>query len=217
MKRSSVKKNVYKDCKAAMGIVALIFIISECMTGLLAIYCADVLGEFSNAVINMNIAIGITHVLRLLVCIVITVFVIPVLEMLGNIIMLKKGLIHDYMVMSRFLKKTYESVKVLEVGDIQHRIENDPIELRIYWLELVQRTAALPIIIVYLLNRIFLIDYKYVILTILVSCIKFIVPVGIKKIESRYDKTTREYQNKFRINELEIIEKSYFLKLFSLR
>ena len=62
----------------------------------------------------------------------VTVFAVPLLELIGNFSMLKRSLRHDNLVISHYLEKRPEAAKAFEEGKLQYQLEDEPLTMRIW-------------------------------------------------------------------------------------
>lgn len=212
-----IKKKIYADCRMAMQIPLSFHIFGECFPHLVIVYTASVLGTFANAVFNHDLSYALSNIWTLLLCIALTVFVLPMLSLVGNILMLKYALLHDRMVFGRFLDKEYSKVLELDAGEMQYRLENDPCSLRIYWVDIICKLVMIPITFTYLLYKAAQISWLLTLIMLGASVIKLAVPMAVQKIQAKYDAEIREYNTILRAYETEITCKPYIVKLFGLK
>lgn len=211
------KRAIYKDCGKIMAIPVVISTAETVLTNIIFVYISKILGEFADAVFLLDYNYGLENIWILLTCIILSVVVLPLFRLFGNVLMLKKTLVHDRAIMSRFLEKKYQNAMELGVGDIEYRLENDPNELRIYWIMLTTKYITVPVTICYLLFYAMGISALYTIIVFILSGIKLIVPIAMNKRSAKNDWHTREYNTAFRDLELNIIQKPYIVKMFSLK
>lgn len=211
-----LRKQIIGDCRRSMYVTSIFHIVNECFSGLLAVYTAKILGEFADDVFSLNVSLGFNNAVKLLLCIGVTVLVIPVIGLIGSVIMLRSSLVHDRMVCGRFLDKKYENVTQYDTGDIQYRIEWDPCNLRKCWVEITTKFCMIPIILCYLLYNAIQISAVYTLIVFAISLVKLAVPIGTAKLLAEYDKKIREYSTQVRAYETEITEKPHIVKLYGL-
>lgn len=214
--KNEIHRLISRDCRKAMYPAAIFHTLNDCLVNLLSIYAATVLGSFADSILQMNVDLGVQNIVQLLICLVILVLLMPFVDLLGRLIMLKNSLKHDRKVLRRFLNKKYESIICYDAGDIQYRIEWDVCRLRIYWVELVTKIVMIPIICIYLLYQSLQISWIYTLVVIAISAVKLIVPFSVRKLESRYDKAEREYQTAVRASETEFTRNPVAVKLHGL-
>lgn len=200
-----------------MSIPLIFNLVSENAVGLLTVFTASVLGAFADAVFEMDTDYASSNIWTLLLCIGITVVVIPVINLLRNINMLKDALAHDRMVYGRFLDKEYAKAVEIDSGEVQYRLEDDPIGFRYYWMEIITKAVVVPVTTVYLLRNAVKVNLLFTLITFAVSLIKLVVPIAARKKEAKYDLQNRQYNTDIRSYETEITTKPFLVKLFGLK
>lgn len=211
------KKLIYQDCEKAMRLPLGIHMIGDSLGGLLTVYTASVLGQFADAVFALDFSIGMANLWRLLLCIAVTVLVLPAISLTGNIFMLKYSLVHDRMILARFLDKRYASVMKYEVGDIQQRLDWDPTELRFFWIVIWENVVMIPVTFLYLMYSTLRLSVIFTLIVFACSLLKLIVPIAVKKLEQRYDMQIQEYASEVREYETEITKKPAVIRLYGLK
>lgn len=199
-----------------MLIAAIVYTLCVCFSSTVSVYTATILGDFADAVFSLDMLIGMENIKRLLICIITVVLIIPVFDLVARIITFKSALKHDRVVLSHFLDKEFQSVHKLEAGDIQYRLEWDACNLRLSWLEIISKVFMIPIAMIYLLYSAFQISWLFTIIVFCISIIKLSVPIAVRKIQSLYDKASREYGTKVRVYESSITERPYIIKLLGI-
>lgn len=217
MKREhELKKKIYGDCQKAMMPALILYTLSAFLGGLLSVYTASVLGEFADAVFDLNLSYGISNFWKLLISIGISLLVVPLLDLMGEVLMFKYALVHDRYVLGRFLDKKYEDVIKIKEGEVQYRLEQDIIDFRVFWVGIMERVITIPLMLVYLLYSALRINPVLTVVVFVVSLLKITVPMAVKKLQARYDNEKREYNTQVRSNEMEIIGKPHVVKMFGL-
>ena len=130
--------------------------------------------------------------------------------------MLKYALVHDRMVLERFLDKTYDSILKYELGDIQNRLDWDPTELRYYLVVFFDKGLMIPVTLAFLLSSAWGLSPVYTLIVLALSLLKLAVPLAVKKLEGRYEKENRAYASQLRSLETEITERSCMVALYGL-
>ncbi len=211
------RKRIYKDCERAMYIPLFFNSVNEILSGILIIYTAGIIGDFADAVLKMDISYVKYNFYQLLFCILINVIIIPSMGFLCNVFMLKGALSHDRIVYSRFLDKKYENAMQMKEGEVQYRLENDPIEFRYYWMEIVTKCILIPILLIYLGWCTIRIHVIFTLFTFGISLIKLILPILFQKLLAKYDKASREYSTGVRNIEIEISDRPYAIAILHLK
>jgi ATP-binding cassette subfamily B protein len=200
-----------------MIIPLFISLLQEGISGLVAIYISNILARFSDAVIHMETKYVLENLWILLLCIAIMIFLMPILGYFCNILMLKHALLHDRLVIRRFLDKNYMKAMEIEKGEVQYRLENDPNDYRIEWMEWMTKIIVTPVIFVFLITFAIKVNWFYALITFSLSLIKLVIPVAMKKRYARYDRETRDYNTDVRNYEMEISSKPHTVILFGLK
>lgn len=217
MSNKKIKKLIYKDCRKAMTPSAILYAIEECISGLVMIYAAGILGSFSDAVFNFDLSFGIDSILKLLICIVSMVFIIPLIGIASESTMFINALKHDRIIFNRFFNKEYEEAMKIEQGEAQYCLENNPIEFRYNWSEMVTKSIMTPIAFIYLMINAVQISWVFTLIVFIISSIKLIVPIAVKNLEAKYDQQIHEYNVSVRSYESELVEKPHVIKMYGLK
>ncbi|AUS98148.1 hypothetical protein CDQ84_14885 [Clostridium thermosuccinogenes] len=212
-----MKRLIYKDCCRAMLKPLVISLCGDLSIYLVTILTAKVLGNFADAVFKLDIAYARENIMRLLICISLTVFIFPLLELICNISMLKGALLHDRIISSRFLDKEYKKAMALDEGEVQYRLENDPNNFRIYWMDIATKIIVTLISAVVLLFNTLSINIWFGISTICLSLLKLLVPAFVLHVESKFDREEREYLTGVRAYEADIVRQPHIVRLFALK
>lgn len=213
---SNLDKLIHKDCKKAMTPALMIYSINSILSGGLTVYTASILGQFADAVFDLDFSYGISSFLKLSISIGVTVFVLPIISMIGELSMFRNALRHDRLVYGRFLDKTYESIMKIDDGEVQYHLEQDTIDFRCYWVDLWVKFLSIPSTLLYLLYNALQISYLFTIIVFSISLVKLTVPMIVKKIQAKYDKQIREYKTSVRAFETEITKKPHIVKFYGL-
>ncbi len=214
--KNPIKRKIYRDCRRAMYIPTAAYTVQECLSGLISVLTASILGQFADAVFRLDFSVGMGRLWTLVGCICVTVFALPLLNMFSNIVMLKYSLRHDRMVLAQFLDKEYQSVMRYDAGDVQHRLDWEPTNLRCNYTEIIMDASMAVVTFAYLLYNALRLSAVYTILIFAVSLIKLTVPFAVRKLEQRYDRESREYASKVRTYETEITGQPHIAKLYGL-
>lgn len=214
MKGNRLKKLVYQDCMKAMLPALLFGAAGDIIEELLAIYIATVLGNFTDAIFCLDANIGKSKIGELIVCVSATLVIVPILGTVRELMHFSNSLKHDRFVYGRYLDKTYLSGVHFAEGEVQYRLEQDPIDLRCRWLEIARKCTVLILALPYLVYRSGKISILYTVLTAAVSTVKLVVPGVIRRLEAKYDKQESTYRTQMRIYETEFTRKPYDAKLY---
>lgn len=202
-----MKSKIYKDAFKFLWLPILLDAIISSLGGVLSVFSSDILGKFTDAIFLLDISAGLENVFSLALALAITVLIIPVIYYIEDIILVKCSLSHDRTVLSRFLKKDFMSASKIEAGDMLGRLDEDPNELRQELNNVISSGFAIPITLIYLLINVFNISIVYTVIMVLVSLVKFIVPILTNKYVQKYHKEDKEYVSRVHSYETEICER----------
>lgn len=210
------KKRVVRDCAAAVFPSAVCNVLDAVIGALLTVYISSVLAGFANAVFEMDIAYGMSNFGIILICVLISLFVMPLFGTMKEILLTENSLKHDRMIYGRYLNKKFKEARQFDEGEIQYRLEDDAIDLRCMWQDLVTKFIATPIILGYLLYHSIQISPLYTVIIFGVSAVKLAVPLVTKKLNAKYDKEVREYQAQVRACEFEVLDQPHKAAMYGL-
>jgi len=132
-------KLVYGDVAKAMTFPLLLNIFPELAEGYAGLFIAGILGSFSDAIFSIDTDYAISNIWKLLLAFGFSIFIVPLMHLFCAVFMLKGALYHDRVVLGRFLDKEYQKAMEMDVGEVQYRLENDPNEMRYYWMEVLTK------------------------------------------------------------------------------
>lgn len=215
MKRSD-KKQVYGDCMRIVRVPFAIYAVNECAEGLLTVFTASLLGSFADAVFSLDFSFALSNLWRLALCLAATIFLLPVIDIVGEIYDLKYALVYDRLLMSRYLDKEYADAMKYDAGEIAKRLEDDGIDFRCNLCAIITSLAMLPVTTAALLYLALPVSPLFTAIVFAVSLIKLTVPLAVKKLEQKYDRQKREYNTEVRQYENEITEKPCVVKMLGI-
>lgn len=194
----------------------IIYTIGDLICSLLNIYTVGVLGDFADAVFKFDFKAGIHNFYIVLICLFITIFIVPGINVCGEIIMFSNSLQHDRRCLSKFLNKTYENAMSMDAGEVQARLEQDPIELRCNWVDIIEKLIVIPITLAYLIYKSLKINIIFTIVLFGILSLRLSVPYFTKRIHAKFDIQNRQYYSSVRSKEIKMCEKPHVVKLFRL-
>lgn len=148
-----MKKRIYADALKSMRLPILLHTAVSCIEGILTVFTATILGQFADSVFRLDFSLGIRNAVSLGLALFAMVAFLPAVELVANMFMLKYSLIHDRMVLGRFLDKKYDSILRYELGDIQNRLDWDPTNLRCYLVNYFEKGFMIPVTFGFLLHQ----------------------------------------------------------------
>jgi len=205
----AIDKAIAADCRRAMFGPWLATVVQESAASLLAVFAASLVAGLTDAVLALDIGAVAGRFWYLLACIAITVLVLPFSNYLCNALMLKRALVHDRLVLGRFLDKQHGRAMDIELGEAQYRLEDDPNAYRIGWMELLTKYAVTPITLAYLLYVALRMSWLYTLIVFGISLIKLIVPILVSKTNATYDSQSRDYATRVRALESQIVQRPH--------
>lgn len=194
----------------------IFYTLKDAGTALMTVFTASVLGEFADNIFQLNVSYGMANFWKLLLCIGITVFVLPLFSTMGEVLMFSNALKHDRFVLGRFFDKSFESAMQISEGETESRLVDDPIYFRGNWVILTMKLVVTPVTILYLLYHTRKISVWYTLIVFGISLIKLTVPAAVAKLQAIYDKQTREYNTQVRAYETELTTKPHIVKLYAI-
>lgn len=217
MKRGDkLKKKIYADCRKAMTPALLLYILSACLGCVMSVFTASLLGEFADAVFELQVSHGMLYFQKMVYCLVISVIVVPLVGMLGEVVMFINTLRHDRMVYARFLDKKYEEAIKIDEGEAEYRLEMDPIELRIYWMMIRESAFSVLVMILFLLYKALPVSPGFLAIVFLISVLKLVVPLAVRRLQAKYELAKKEYETDVRQLETDITSKPHLVKVLGL-
>lgn len=199
-----IKQRIYGDALKSMRLPIVLHTAVTCAEGILTVFTASILGQFADSVFRLDFSLGAKNALSLAAALFAMIALLPAASLMANMSMLKYALVHDRMILGRFLDKTYDSILQYELGDIQNRLDWDPTELRCYLVEYFYKGLMIPVTLAFLLFSALRLSPVYTLIVFALSLLKLAVPLAVKKMEGRYEKENREYASQLRSLETEI-------------
>ncbi len=209
-------KEIRRDFRKAMLPSVCIYVLQETVFAILSVYISTQLGEFLNHVIYMEFA-GLTENLwKIVFCVFVGVVVIPAMDFLGETTMLRNSLAHDRIILRRFLRKTYGNAMKIDESELQYRLEDDAIELRSNYQELIVKCAVLICGGAFLLYQALPMSPLYTGIVFGVSMLRFVTPMLVSKVKARFDAQNREYRTTARVCESMLLKNTWLAKMYGL-
>lgn len=210
------KKRVVRDCMTTVFPSAVFNVLDAVIGALLIVYTSSIFAKFADAIFEQNISYGMENFGTLIVCVLISLFVMPLFGTIKEILLFNNALKHNRMIYGRYLNKRFKEAQQFSEGEVQYRLEDDAIDVRCMWLDLVTKCIATPIMLGYLLYHSVRISLLYTIIIFFVCTLKLAIPIVTKKLNAKYDKEVREYQTKVRSYEFEVLDQPHKVKMYGL-
>lgn len=214
--KKTVKRQIYKDVFRFIWLPIFISAVSSGMENLLLIRSADILGSFADTVFALDLSAGLQEIGTFAAVLALTILVVPALNFVGDVILVKLAMSHDRMVLSRFLDKHCDAVGKVDAGDMLHRLDDDPNELRLELLSVCTSMLIIPMAVTYLMVNVLKISLIYFLIVFCISLVKFIVPILVKKAQKKYHRDTKEYESSVRSAETDFSSRAHLVSLFGI-
>lgn len=203
-------KEIKRDCFKAMAPAWIVNMIEAVLTGLLTVWITTLVAGFTDAILQFNEEALTSGVGKIIFGVFVSVFIFPLISYLCNMMMLKQALKHDRKVMERFIRKKYSDIMKMGVGEAQSRLENDPNNYRIGWMEMMTQFVSLPIVLSYLMYSSLSLNWQYTLVTIAISAVRIFLPISVRKLNAKYDKEARDYTTELRKCEMDITSQPHY-------
>lgn len=210
------KKLLYKDCMKFTQIPCLIYLVQECGEGLVSVFIATLIGSFADAVFVLDMQYAIANMWRLIICLCFTVIFVPILTIIADIQCFKNTLRYERKLLSRFFEKDYADAMQYEYGEVSQRLEDDSIEFRYNIINIFTKTVTSVAMLVALLIMALPSSPAFTVIVFIISLVKLIVPIAVRKLDKKYDTLTREYNEHITSIEMELTTKPHIVKMMGI-
>lgn len=210
------EKLMRRDRRRAMTPTVLIYVLSGLVGFVASAVLAELLGDIADAVFSLSKENVLSSLGLIALCIAVNGIAVPMLEVCANAVMLKNALRHDALVLSRWLEKDWLSVVSMDRGEVEDRIEMDPINYRIYWVNTRFRFTVAALTAVPALWLTLSIHPLYGIICILLAGLYLVIPKTASKRQAEFEMQGREYASAYHAREGELIAAPAVLKLLGL-
>lgn len=211
-----LRRRIIADCQKAMRSTEVLYSIEAIASSLLGVYTASVLRNYADAIFQLDMQYGISNLWKLLLCVAASALLVPAIHMVGELQLFKNALRHDRYVFRAFFNKEYAKVQEIGEGEISYRLEMDPTQLRVKWIELVVNAVGILPAGIYWLYHTLQINVFFTLILLVCSAIQLMVPVLTQKLRKRYDKETRDYEQQQRAREMDILSNPHIVSLYGL-
>ena len=214
--KDKLKRTIMRDIYGAIGLPSALYLAGDLAEYLTAVYTANILAGFADAVLRMDAGYGLANAARLAGAAALTVLISPFIGCAAENIDLKYALRLDRKIMSRFMSKRYEAAMKIDVGEAAQRLEDDAIELRCAVRAVTENAVLVPAILAYLLYSALQISPVMTAAVFAVSLIKLLVPAVTAKMKARFADAERDYKSSARGIETQITSQPHVLRLLGL-
>lgn len=207
------KTEVKQECLHYMCIPIFTYIVTKLCDELLLIFSAGILGEFSDAALDLKWDVSANRIMSLVLCVAANIIFIPLLSLLNDRLMLKYALQHDKSVFSHFLGKYIESA-VSDYGKTIFELEDAPNTMRISMVIIYGNLLIIPASISYLLYQSLRTNPLLTVMMLLLSCTKLVVPFLLKKRTAFYDQKNKAFHGERYSLEIDTMSNATFLRSY---
>lgn len=196
-------------------------IIAEVCNGVIDCYItviiAKYLGKLTDAVFVMDVHYAMENIWSLMLCVFLNVIICPLFHLLNDFIWLHSGMKSDNDMCNRIVTWEYHRLQEIPEGKISYRLEYALNDFRLNFGVVIAKLIATPVIITYLLKQSSVVGWTYVCVAFLVSFLKLILPIVLRKINVYYEKKTCEYEEKLRNHIFDITKNPLDIQWLGLR
>lgn len=206
MKRKTLTQMAFIDCAQAMWSAIIFYAIQEILTELILVYTAKKLGEFTNTIFYNILDIKYDSLIKLFICVGLVVFICPIFETIGELLMFHKSFDYCNRMYERFIDKKYESLIDREDGELQYRLDNDIIQFYLSFTDIVIKSVSLPLIYLFLFYNSFRVNVEFTAIVIFVGIFCVSLKLLSAKKKQYYLREQNKYSSEYKAKESEYIE-----------
>lgn len=103
-----------------------------------------------------------------------------------------------------------------EYGEVSQRLEDDSIEFRYNIINIFTKTVTSVAMLVALLIMALPSSPAFTVIVFIISLVKLIVPIAVRKLDKKYDTLTREYNEHITSIEMELTTKPHIVKMMGI-
>lgn len=215
--KNNITRKIKCDCFKAMAPAWILNTIETVLTGFLSVYITTLVAGFTDAIMEHNFEVLTSEIFKIILCVFVSVFIFPLTSYVCNMLMLRQALKHDRKIMEIFLRKKFDKAMEMSIGEAQSRIENDPNNYRIEWMEMMTQIVSLPIILSYLLYSTWRLHWQYALIIIAISLIRIVIPIAVRKLNAKYDEESRSYETELRKCETDITSQPHYTVMLGIK
>lgn len=209
-------KKTYRDALSHCKKTVMVSVFTEAFQRIVTISVAMIVGEFSDAIFNQDVAYVYENINHLAICISANVVLVPLVCFFGDSVCIKESIKYDINMFNRFLELKYEVASKIPLGEVKSRLESDVIMFRNSIILVLSKAIIFPMSLVVLLFLMWKINTIYMVISLILSVFALIIPEVTKNMDAKYDNATHEYEAKANSYSYELIVLSPFVKLYRL-
>lgn len=194
-KPTTAHKRMMADCRTSMLDSVFFYAIADIVSGASLIILSDSLGGFGESVLNLRLAGEEFNIVCIILSVLVAVILAPAIHYLADCRMLKQSLEHDRRVLMAFFQKKYNYAMTFNEGEIQERMEDDILFLRIYWVNTRSKVIACIAIFAMTMWEFIILDVSIGLLLFVAIALvfKLVLPRIIKKQVVLFDNAKKDY------------------------
>ena len=192
--------------------VIIMYFIQNFIINFTSIFMFQTIGNVADSILTGD-EIFKEDIVIFIMSIVFMILVLPIINYLSNIEMLKCFIKHDKFVVKQFMQKKISSVKKYDSGELLYKLENDPMEFRYIILDIVVKLFQVIDFGSILTFQILKINIIYGIIVIILSSVVVVVSYLTKNIKSKYREQAREYGQWALNHEVNMIDAYKYIKV----
>ncbi|MBR1433384.1 ABC transporter ATP-binding protein [Ruminococcus sp.] len=200
---------------ACMILPIIVCTLYQLIDEVLVIFSGDIVGKFSDAALNMHWKIGMDNIIKLSLVLFIIIILIPLIQFLCDQITLKKALVHNRMIFTKYLECSHNSFDLNE-GETQFVLEDAPNTMRLTMLTICSNIIVIPIGVIYLIYNTTKINIPLSVIMLTSVALKGLIPFMLKKKLEYYNNIQNQYQAKRRSCETDITQNAVMIKLIKI-
>ena len=206
MKQEQLKK-VWK----LMWPVACLLYISYFLFSAFSIYTAGVIGQFTDRILANDLKGAKLFLFQLLIAFVISVVIMPLLDLAANLFAFRKGLTHDKITLSDFMKKDFDAMRKFSTGTASQRLASDPITFRTSTVMVPTRCIAYMTTVIITAVLMLMINFYQSLFLFLLLLLSLTGTFLFSKRIAQYAEKKKQYDEDIRSDRLDLIQyRSFF-------
>lgn len=208
-----------KDLMAAiwkqMWPAALLLYLSYFLYRWIGVYTSQILGQISDFLLYRDNRINDSNMLgKLIIAFMFTLIIMPLIDLVTNIFIFRKGLKYETFVIDKVFRKNYERIQILQTNEWGGRISRDPLQYRqmavITPVRIFADVTVLIVAIYYLLKT-------NILLTIILTSgmlISIMIQLLFRKRDNQFREEIRKYQDNERTYQIEMVRSHSFWAVY---
>ena len=214
--KDKLRHRILSDAFGAIAWPTALYLSGDLVEQLVAVYSAGVLASFADSVLSLDVRSGGVSLVKLAVCVALTVLAAPALGLMAENTDLRYALRLDRRMLKRFFSKKYDNALRIDAGEAAQRLENDMIDLRCDLRTVSENIILIPVILASLLYSSLSVSAVMTAAIVAVSLIKLAVPSLTVKMKAKYAGEARDYGAAVRSLEMSVTTRPADARIFGL-